>query len=332
MTAPLGVAVVGLGVGEQHAHGFVRAGCSVRWLHDLDVDKARAVRARVGAGELAPSFEAILADPAVDAVALATYDDHHAGAVVQALDAGKHVFCEKPLCRNLDELDRVEAAWRRSGRHLGSNLVLRSAPLYRRLRAMVNEGAFGDVYAFYGDYLYGRLSKLTEGWRAEVDGYSVMQGGGVHLVDLMCWLTGAKPRRVRSSGNRIAAAGTAFRYPDFVTSTFDCEGGMVGVVSANMGCVHKHQHVVRVFGTEATFLYDDMGPRVYRQRDPGGPAERLEDSPLPATKGDLVPAFLAGIADEASGHAETEVDLRVIRACLAADAALASGEPATIER
>jgi len=323
----MGVAVVGLGVGEQHARGFLRAGCDLRWVHDLDRGKAEQVLARIGAGSarVAPSFEAILEDPTVEAVALATYDDHHAGAVVQALEAGKHVFCEKPLCRTDAELTRIAAAWQESERHLGSNLILRSAPLYRRVRELVQSGSFGDVYSFYGDYLYGRLSKITEGWRAEMADYSVMQGGGVHLVDLMCWITGGKPSAVRSSGNRIATAGTPFRYDDFVTSTFDFQGGMLGVVSANFGCAHKHQHVVRIFGTKATFLYDDMGARIYRERDPGGPAEMLAESPLPATKGDLIPAFLAGIADPEHGRRETEVDLRVIRACLASDAALSDG-------
>ena len=320
----LGVAVIGLGVGEQHAKGFLRAGCTLRWLHDLDVAKAEEVLARVGAGAIAPSFEAILADPAVDVVAIATYDDHHAEAIVQALAAGKHVFCEKPLCRTADEVARIDAAWRKSGKHLGSNLVLRSAPLYRRVRELVASGSLGEIYAFYGDYLYGRLSKITEGWRSGVDDYSVMQGGGVHLVDLMCWLTGARPRAVRSSGNRIASAGTAFRYADFVTSTFECESGMLGVISANFGCVHRHQHVVRIFGTKGTFLYDDAGARIYRERDPGGPAELLAESPLPDSKGDLIPAFLEGIAQRERGAAETELDLRVIRACLAADDALAT--------
>lgn len=321
----LGVAVIGLGVGEQHAKGFLRAGCSLRWIHDLDAAKAADVRSRLTEGAIAPSFEAILADPEVDVVAIATYDDHHAEAVVRALSAGKHVFCEKPICRSAPELERIEAAWKKSGRHLGSNLVLRSAPLYRHVRELISSGSLGGIYAFYGDYLYGRLAKITEGWRAATDDYSVMQGGGVHLVDLMCWMTGERPMRVRSSGNKIASAGTAFRYPDFVTSTFDCKQGMVGIISANFGCVHRHQHVVRIFGTKGTFLYDDMGARIYRERDPGGPAEVLSESPLPSSKGDLIPAFLEGIIYPERGHAGTALDLRVIRACLAADDALASG-------
>jgi predicted dehydrogenase len=327
----LGVAVIGLGVGEQHAKGFLRAGCALRWIHDLDRAKSEEVLARLGQGAIAPSFEAILDDPRVDVVALATYDDHHAAAVVQALAAGKHVFCEKPICRTAAELARIDEAWQKSGKHLGSNLVLRSAPLYQRVQSLVAAGSLGEIYAFYGDYLYGRLSKITEGWRASVDDYSVMQGGGVHLVDLMCWITGQRPSSVYSAGNRIATTGTKFRYQDFVASTFRCGEGMTAVISANFASVHRHQHVVRVFGTKGTFLYDDMGARIYRERDPGGPPEILTESALPSSKGDLIPDFLEGIGAPERGQARTALDLRVIRACLAADDALASGIPRAID-
>lgn len=329
MTA-LNVAVVGLGVGEQHASGFVRAGCALRAVYDLDAAKATDVAKRVGQGVVAKSFEAILEDPAVDVVALATYDDCHAEEVVRALDAGKHVFCEKPLCRTPGELAKIEQAWKKSGKHLASNLILRTAPLYRRVRDLIASGSFGDVYAFYGDYLYGRLSKVTEGWRARVDDYSVMQGGGVHLVDLMGFLTGTKPVSVRASGNRIATEGTKFRYLDFVTATFENDTRMTAVISANFASVHKHQHVVRIFGTKASFVYDDQGARIYRERDPGGPAEILHESPLPATKGDLIPDFLAGVANREEGDARTRFDLRVIRACMASDEALRTGNVVSV--
>jgi predicted dehydrogenase len=321
----LRVAVIGLGVGEQHAAGFVRAGCSLRWLYDLDRAKAEAVRGRIGAGEIARDYAQILADPEVDAIALATYDDAHSEEVIAALKAGKHVFCEKPLCRTATELDAIEAAWRAAGRHLRSNLILRTAPLYRRIRHHVAAGDLGEIYAFYGDYLYGRLTKITEGWRGDVDDYSVMQGGGVHLVDLMCWLTGQRAVSVRATGNRLATRATKFRYDDFVVSTFELESGMTGIISANFACVHKHQHVVRIFGTTGTFIYDDMGARIYRERDPGGPPTMVLDAPLPAAKGDLIPDFIAGI-ERPDRAAETTLDFHVIRACLAADVARAKNE------
>src|SRR5262249_60336434 len=136
---------------------------------------------------------------------------------------------------------------------------------------------------FAGDYRYGRVHKITEGWRRDVEDYSVLLGGGVHLVDLMLWLTGERPARVTAAGNRIATEGTAFRYLDFAAATYEFRSGLVGRITANFGCVHRHQHVVRLFGTLATALVDDEGPRLHTSRDPSVPARRLDLAPVPAS-------------------------------------------------
>src|SRR5688572_20825055 len=99
------------------------------------------VIAAVGQGQPAASYGAVLADPQVDLVALATYDDQHGAQVVQALEAGKHVFCEKPLCTSVTELRAIHRALERAGdRQLACNLVLRAAPLYRWLRDAIRAG------------------------------------------------------------------------------------------------------------------------------------------------------------------------------------------------
>jgi predicted dehydrogenase len=327
----IGCAVIGLGVGEQHARALAcTPGCRIRFLHDLDRRRAERLAVALGQGAVASSFEQVIADPAVELVVIASYDDAHAGQVVAALEAGKHVFCEKPLCRTAEELASIAQAWRRSGRSLGCNLVLRAAPLYRWLREAIAAGELGRIYAFDGDYLYGRLWKITEGWRADVPDYSVLQGGGIHLLDLLLWTTAQVPARAWAVGNRIVTEGTRFRYHDYVSATFEFPSGLIGRITANVGCVHRHQHVVRVFGERATFLYDDQGPRLYRARDPGEPPRWLQHSPHPASKGDLIPAFVESIRAGGDRHG-TEHELRLIAACLAADRALSERAPVAVE-
>lgn len=320
-------------MGVEHARAYLRTGaCVLRCVHDLDAGRMGRVQGELGQGRAAQSFEDILADDLVDVVSIASYDDAHAAHVVAALKAGKHVFVEKPLCRSVEELRAVKAAWLAGGdRHLASNLVLRAAPLYQWLRRAVVAGELGEVYAFDGDYLYGRLHKITDGWRGHVDDYSVMQGGGVHLVDLMLWLTGQKPVSVTAVGNRICTAGTAFRYDDYVSSTYQCATGLIGRITANFGCVHRHQHVVRLFGTRGTFVHDDLGPRLHASRDPAVPPQPLRLSALPATKGDLIPEFIQGILDETDTSARTQHDFNVMSVCLAADQAASARHPVEIE-
>lgn len=324
-------AVIGLGVGRAHALAFARTeGCVVRWLYDLDPARAVEVAKEIGQGEPAESFEAILADPKTDVVALATYDDQHAGQAVQVLEAKKHLFCEKPLCRTLEELRSIEIARRAAGTHLRSNLVLRAAPVYGWLRDAIRAGELGTVYAFDGDYLYGRLHKITGGWRRDVEDYSVLLGGGVHMVDLMLWLLGERPESVEALGNRLATQGTEFRYDDFAAATFRFPSGAIGRITANFGCVHRHQHVVRVFGTEKTFLLDDQGPRLFEARGDDQTARPLDLATLPASKGDLIPGLVRAIRAGEDPAPAARHELDVIAATIAAHQAIGASHPTRI--
>lgn len=334
MSAPvLGVAVVGLGVGEQHALAFeADPRTELRWLIDMDESVAKAVQGRIGSGDTATALDTALDDPAVDIVSIATFDHMHADAVVKCLNVGKHVFVEKPLARTAAELDAIIEAWNAAGRpHIVSNLVLRDAELYRWLAYEVQSGNMGRIYAIDGDYLYGRLEKITEGWRKDVPGYSAMEGGGIHLIDLMLMLAGERPTDVNCIGNRIATEGTDFNYDDYMAATYRFPSGMVGRITANFGCVHRHHHVLRVFGTEATFIYDDAGPRLHLTRDEDKKAAPLSHDPMPASKGALIPAFIDDIVSDADPAATAMREFDLIRVIAATDTAHDNNTTLTIE-
>lgn len=321
----LGVAVVGLGIGEQHARAYQASGsCQLRWLYDVEPGKAQYVSDKLAVGMPACSFEQILRDPEVDIVSIASYDDAHSDQVVATLEAGKHVFVEKPLCRTLAELTTIKQAWRQhcGAVKLNSNLVLRAAPAYQWLRRQMQAREFGSSYAFDGEYLYGRLEKITQGWRKDVADYSVMQGGGIHLVDLLLWMTGERPTSVFTAGNRICTQPTAFRFPDYVAATLRFESGLIGRIAANFGCVHRHHHIVRVFGTQATFVYDDAGARLHFTRDPAATAAPLTLSPLPISKGALIAPFVEAILADENLDAPTQELFDVISVCAASDESL----------
>ena len=271
-------------------------------------------------------------------MSIASFDDAHFAQVVAALNAGKHVFVEKPLCRTVDELSDIRRALKaRPDLHLASNLVLRGADLYRWLRTEIASGAFGEIYAFDGDYLYGRLHKITDGWRGDTEDYSVMLGGGIHMIDLLLWLTGQRPDRVQAAGSSLATRGSRFRYDDFTAATLTFPSGLIGRITANFACMHPHQHVVRIFGTRKTFILDDAGPRVLEHRDPperGASitwARQVALAATPADKGVLIPGFVAGIASGAPArNGDLDATLDAIAIAAACDAAAASKQPVTV--
>jgi predicted dehydrogenase len=104
----LRAAVIGLGVGEQHIAGYeVDSRCKVSTLCDFDATKLAQVARRHPGKILAQSAEDVLANPDIDVVSIATYEDVHCEQVVAAVEMGKHVFVEKPLCLSFVELERI---------------------------------------------------------------------------------------------------------------------------------------------------------------------------------------------------------------------------------
>ena len=109
----LNVGIIGLGVGEQHIAGFNQTrNATVTHLCDLDHKKLQKLTSKHGVKHSSVDSNDIIDDPNVDIVSIASYDDYHASQVVRAIDNGKHVFVEKPLCLFLEEAVQIAAALR----------------------------------------------------------------------------------------------------------------------------------------------------------------------------------------------------------------------------
>lgn len=318
----LGVGVIGLGVGEQHARMFARLPeCRLNWLCDHNLEKAQRLAQELSGACATTEYADILRSAETSIVALATFDHCHAQEIIDALSVGKHVFVEKPLCTTEGELRAVKKAWEahQGACKLTSNLILRAAPLYQWLRESIAAGEFGEIYSIDGEYLFGRIEKITQGWRKDMPDFSVMESGGVHMIDLVLWLTGQRPTSVVASGNNLSTRGSAFHYNDFVTSILQFDSGLVGRITANFGCVHRHHHVLRIYGTKATFLYDDAGARIHRSRDPQQSAQPITHPALPSHKGDLIPPLVKAIIENRDISAETQTYLDGIAIAISCD-------------
>jgi len=111
------------------------------------------------------------------------------------------------------------------------------SPRFRLVKRFIDEGKMGRLYYLEGDYNYGRIHKLIDGWRGKLDFYSVVHGGGVHIVDLLLWLSGERIIEVMAYGNNIVSESTGFSNNDLVACLLKFEGGAVGKITANFGCV-----------------------------------------------------------------------------------------------
>lgn len=139
------------------------------------------------------AYEAMLADVQCDVVAVGDCYGRRAEILSTAMEAGKHVISDKPLCLSLAELDRIEAAAAEHDRVIGCMLDMRDLPVYLGLRQLLKAGEIGEVHAvsFAGQHplLYGR----RPAWYFEPGMHGgVLNDIAVHAIDFIPWATGQR--------------------------------------------------------------------------------------------------------------------------------------------
>ncbi len=292
-------------------------------------DKARHAYPSVAVRE---SSESVLTDPDIDVVSIASYDNYHYEQVVQALEHGKHVFVEKPLCFRAEEARHIRTLLNeRPCLTLSSNLILRMCPRFAALREAIRRGEYGDLFLVEGDYHYGRLHKITEGWRGAIECYSVVHGGAIHIVDLLLWLTDSRIVEVSAVGNRVASRGSQFRFNDAVVAALRFDNGVIGKVGVSYGCVRPHFHGLSIHGTRATFVNGWPDGWRFESRDPRVAPTRIVDAYPGVHKGDLLASFIDAILDARDAVVNTEDVFRTMSVCLAIEEAVHTGTVQPVE-
>jgi predicted dehydrogenase len=342
---PLRWGVIGLGIGEQHATTInVSPSMQLTALCDLSSDALASVGRRFdSAVRFTDEFE-LIRSGAVDAVVIASYDNRHAEAIVAALDSGIHVFCEKPIATSRRQLEEVvEALNRNPSLHLMTNTLLRRSPRFAWLKDQIASGGMGSVYHAELTYLYGRLSKVLEGWRGNDHDYSVTLGGTIHLIDLLMWLVDERPQSLMGIGGSTGTSRSALYDPDrhlvqdLRMALMEFPSGITAAVSANYACVLPHFHRVEVYGTSGTFMNvpplssspEDSAAYLYSSRDPDEPPLCI-DLPYPAVpKSALIPRFVRTIRGGDPEISEQAI-VEAVAVALAVDDAVLSGEPVVV--
>lgn len=196
------VAVVGTGfIGPVHAEALRRLGITVRGILGSTPEKSRASAARWGFEVGYEDYDAIIADDHVDAVHIATPNNVHLEQTRRALEAGKHVVCEKPLAMTSEEsAEMLRLAAEYPNLITAVNYNIRFYPLIHHARDLVQSGEIGEVYHIRGGYVQDWLLFNTDwNWRLvpEAGGQLRAIGDiGSHWMDLMHFITGLKTTRL----------------------------------------------------------------------------------------------------------------------------------------
>lgn len=187
MSEKLTFALVGAGgiSQSQHLPNLQRARhIRLKTICDLCPERLKVARERYDIPVMTCSFEEVLSDPGIDAVLIATRSESHGTLAIEALNAGKHVYVEKPLADTEEECHRVQAAQAASGRELAVAFNRRMAPAYQLARKILraNGGAYNLHYRIADAFhIWGKASGLPPGSRVlhEI----------CHIFDLLRFLT-----------------------------------------------------------------------------------------------------------------------------------------------
>lgn len=271
MAEKVGVAIIGCGgMGKTHARSLAkRDDVYFRMLVDVRLEAAQALQKEVNAEFIGTDFESALKDPSVDIILICTHHHLHAPISIAAAQAGKNVFCEKPLALTLEECENVARAVESAGVKFMMGFQVRFSPLLLKLKEVVPKPwvTIGHII----DPKWGESSWAND----PVEGGGNILSQGCHCFDATCFLNDTEPISIYAGGGN-------YHHPtlpiiDSVACTIRFAGGSVanvaigdfgnpallgksgyqvfaGNVTATLYNLHTGEPEVRLWGTQPARL------------------------------------------------------------------------------
>ncbi|MDX6579241.1 MAG: hypothetical protein QOJ47_790 [Gaiellales bacterium] len=244
MTAPLRLAIVGLGYwGPNLARNLARVG-ELAWACDLSEDNRNRYARLYPETHMTADLDELLADPALDAVAIATSVPTHHPLGMRVLAAGKHLFVEKPLALSTAEARELVEAAEAADRRLMVGHLLLFHPGLRAVKALIDAGELGKLY-----YLYGNRQNLGKVRADENALWSL----GAHDIAVLLSLVGERPSELQARGESYVRPGVE----DVVFGYLKFPSGVVAHLHLSWLDPNKMRKLT-VVGSDKMVVFDDM--------------------------------------------------------------------------
>ena len=234
---------------------------------DFSKERAAQLQAIYG-GKVYETVDEMLADPTIDAVSVCTSNNTHADITVKALEAGKHVLCEKPMAVSLEDCERMAETARRTGKKLMIDQNQRLAKAHVRAKELLKEGLIGRVVTFRTTFGHGgpETWSITPGpnvWF--VDKKKAVMGAmadlGIHKTDLIQFLLDTKVVATTAyvgTLDKKYADGSKIGVDDNAMCIYEMENGTVGTMTASWTCYGQEDNSTVLYGTKGIMkIYDD---------------------------------------------------------------------------
>ena len=235
---------------------------------DLSPQKVREVARDFKIKKGYTNYHLMLKEEKIDMVSIHTPDHLQARPFIDSLNAGKHVFVEKPMANDIEDLRkmvRVADKAERMGLKTMVGQILRFNPLFQKIKSIVDKGILGKIFYMEGDYIHNLRSQagkerynkyIKMNWWLEKE--KPMVGGGCHPLDLLRWFKGKEIIEVKSYSNRIAFP--QMKNDDCIVSLFKFSDGCIAKVTALYAPVSSYAYAnnIALYGTKGTILQDKI--------------------------------------------------------------------------
>ncbi|WMJ68205.1 Gfo/Idh/MocA family oxidoreductase [Stenotrophomonas sp. 24(2023)] len=313
----LGIAIVGTGmIGAVHHRAALLAGARIRGIAGSSPQRADAVARAWNVPRAYRDIEEAVADPQVQVVHVCTPNHLHRAMAQAALEAGKHVICEKPLATTLEDARALAALAAANGRVATVPFVYRYHPVVREARARIAQGELGPLHLIHGSYLQDwLLDPASNNWRVDpaLGGTSrVFADIGSHWCDLVEWVSGERFTEVSAAfatviAERGATAGQSFATPaaggamqavaseDVATAMFRTGAGTLASLTVSQVSAGRHNRLwFEIDGARASVAFNqedaerlwiglpDQREEIFVRGPGAGSAEQRRLSVLPA--------------------------------------------------
>jgi predicted dehydrogenase len=186
-------------------------------------------------------YKDLIKDPEVQMIVISTQHNSHAKFIIEALQAGKHVYCEKPMCLTLEDLEKIEGTYKTSKGELFIGLNRRHAPLIQQIKQQMSTDKVAAVY----DYIANAGYLPEDHWTQDENvGSGRILGEAIHFVDVIQYLDGS---RLLSLGVSFAQ-NDAYPKKDNAVITLRFESGAIGnIIYTSMGSRKYPKEQLRIF-------------------------------------------------------------------------------------
>ena len=258
------VAVIGCGGGGlMHiSHYLWHNRALVKAVFDIDKNRFIDLKNRFPFAEedilKTTKLDDILNDDEIDIVSVATPDHTHAFYALEAINAGKNVLCEKPMCTSIQDAKKLIVATNKSDKKFSVFQQMRYVPRNSIIKSMIDNGKFGEIFFIFTGYIHDMRERAFEfsEWRKDPVNFQHPIYGGQHNIDLMRWLAGDIVE--------VFATGVKKGLPDYPTDdTYLLQlklknGGIGNVITCFAPVVPKEYHPLRIYGTNGSVHGDKI--------------------------------------------------------------------------